>query len=315
MGDYIFQALSNYRVTTLCVFFIGCLLECRQVILVSGAEQFQTLATLPGNLNETSGLALAGDGNVYVHNDSGNPPELYLVNPGDGQIKRTIRISGRRNNDWEELAGDSSFLYIGDFGNNAGRRKDLTILKISRTELALRDTVSAGLIQFYYPEQRSFAAGNAHNYDCEAMIAIGDSLYLFTKNRGNLGTDIYRLPMDPGSYPAAHLGHFNTRGLVTAADFLPGARNTLVLLGYETGHIQNKTFLWIASGIEGTHFLGGSWQRRDLATNLQAEAILFNSDTTLLMTNEEEGGPDASGGGKIYELRSIAAGDTGLDPK
>ncbi len=306
MWVYFLKTKYRFRVIIHAVLFMACFPECRQVSPVSDAEWLRTLAILPGNLNETSGLAPAGDGTVFVHNDSGNPPELYQVNPGDGQIKRTIRISGRRNNDWEELAGDSSFLYIGDFGNNAGRRKDLTILKISRTELALRDTVSAGLIQFYYPEQRSFAAGNAHNYDCEAMIAIGDSLYLFTKNRGNLGTDIYRLPKDPGSYPAAHLGHFNTRGLVTAADFLPGARNTLVLLGYETGHIQNKTFLWIASGIEGTHFLGGSWQRRDLATNLQAEAILFNSDTTLLMTNEEEGGK----GGKIYELRPTAMGDS-----
>ena len=308
MEDYIFQALYHYRVTTLCVFFIACFMECRQVNLVSGAEQFQTLATLPGNLNETSGLALAGDGTVYVHNDSDNPPELYQVNPGDGQIKRTIRISGRRNTDWEELAGDSSFLYIGDFGNNSGRRKDLSILKVSRAELALRDMVSAELIRFHYPDQTSFQPGNAHNYDCEAMIAIGDSLYLFTKNRGDLGTDIYRLPRDPGTYPALHIGHFHARGLVTAADFLPGARNTLVLLGYETGHMRNKTFVWIASGIEGTHFLGGNWQRWDLATNLQAEAILFTSDTTLLMTNEHEGGK----GGKIYELRPGAAGD---DPK
>lgn len=293
------KVIQNRRVNTLCILFMVCFAECRKTMLVSGPEQLRILATLPKSLNETSGLALAGDGTVYVHNDSGHPPKLYQVNPSDGKIMRTIHIIGKRNTDWEELAMDSSFLYIGDFGNNFGRRKDLTILKVDRAELSLLDTVTAGMIQYYYPEQNSFSAGNAHNFDCEAMIAIRDSLYLFTKNRGDLGTDIYRLPRDPGTYPALHIGHFNTRGLVTAADFLPGARNTLVLLGYETGHLQNKTFLWIVSGIQGSDFLAGNWQRWDLATGLQAEAILFTSDSTLLLTNEEEGGK----GGKIYELR------------
>lgn len=300
------KVIQNRRVITLCILFMVCFAECRKTMLVSGPVKLRILATLPKNLNETSGLALAGDGTVYVHNDSGNPPELYQVNPIDGQIKRTIHVSGRRNTDWEELAMDSSFLYIGDFGNNSGRRKDLAILKVSQAELKLRDTVSAGLIRFFYPEQSSFAAGNAHNYDCEAMIVIRDSLYLFTKNRGDLGTDIYRLPKDPGTHPALHIGHFNTRGLVTAADYLPGARNTLALLAYETGQLKNKTFLWIVSGIHGASFLEGNWQRRDLAINLQAEAILFTSDSTLLMTNEVEGGK----GGKIYELHPTEMKDS-----
>ena len=297
------KAMYPYRLTTLCIFLLACFNQCRQAIPVSRTDSFRTLATLPAKLTVTSGLAPAGEGTVYVHNDSGNSPELYEINPGDGQIIRTIRISGRRNTDWEELAWDSSFLYIGDFGNNSGRRKDLAILKVSRAEIVFRDTVSAGLISFHYPEQTRFTWSRAHDFDCEAMIAIGDSLYLFTKNRGDLGTNIYRLPGDPGTYAALHVGHFNTRGLVTAADLLHRAKNTLVLLGYETGQRQNKTFLWIAEDIEGTHFLGGRWHRRDLTFNLQAEAILFTSDSTLLMTNEQEGGK----GGRIHELRLSAA--------
>ena len=211
------KAMSPIQLTALCILLTS-FNHCRKAIPVSGQDSFRILAKLPPKLTETSGLAPAGAGTVYVHNDSGNLPELYEINPGNAQIIRTIRISGRRNTDWEELAWDSSFLYIGDFGNNSGRRKDLMILKVSRAEIVLRDTVPAGLISFHYPEQTRIKAGRAHNFDCEAMIAMGDSLYLFTKNRGDLGTDIYRLPADTGTYAARHTGHFNTRGLVTAAD-------------------------------------------------------------------------------------------------
>jgi len=256
------------------------------------------LTTLAKGLNETSGLANADDSTVYVHNDSGFKPELYQISISTGQIKQTIRIPGVPNIDWEELAADSFFIYIGDFGNNLGTRKDLVIYKVKKSKLTPGDTSRPQSIHFFYPQQLSFASGNRHNFDCEAMIAVGDSLYLFTKNRGNLATDLYRLPKTPGRFPAQYIDQFNTDGLITAADFLGGRQNSLVLLGYQIQGFRFPSFLWVFSGFHGTDFFGGTRVRLELAPDLQTEAIIFNSDSNVLITNEDETGTT----GKLYKL-------------
>lgn len=89
---------------------------------------------LPQAVNETSGL-IYWNGGLWTHNDSGNPPELYKLDTLSGQILQTIIISGVQNIDWEDIAQDETHIYIGDFGNNAGNRTDLKVLKISKTDI------------------------------------------------------------------------------------------------------------------------------------------------------------------------------------
>jgi hypothetical protein len=250
----------------------------------------ERLATLPKSLTETSGIATCGDSAFYVHNDSGNKPRLYQISASTGSIEREIRIRDVKNHDWEELAEDSMYVYIGDFGNNEGIRSNLMIYKVNKNKLASKDEADAEIISFEYPEKTFFESLGKHNYDCEAMIALKDSLYIFSKNRGDLETDVYRLPKQPGEYTAERIGHFNTRGLITAADFLPGETNTLALLGYEIIGSKYKSFLWIFRDFSGTDFFGGTKTRYDVAPNLQAEAVLFDSDSTVIITNEEERG-------------------------
>lgn len=262
--------------------------------------QFVIVAELPRKLNETSGMASGTTpSTILLHNDSGGQPALYEVTTSNGRIVRTIRLTDAVNTDWEELAEDSTHVYVGDFGNNRGTRDNLTIYKLRKDTLAISDQVTPEVISFHYPEQTSFVGSSKHNFDCEAMIAYGDSLYLFTKNRGDLHTDVYRLPKTPGNYAAQHMGRHHTRGLVTAADLLPGETNTLALLGYVITGKQYKAFLWIFDGFTGTDFFGGEGKRIALAPDLQAESVLFTSDSTLLITNEEE----LRGAGAIYEIR------------
>ncbi len=250
----------------------------------------ERLASLPKSLTETSGIAHATDSSFYVHNDSGNKPRLYEIHATSGEIIREVKITNVSNNDWEELAEDSLHIYIGDFGNNEGIRKNLMIYKVSRQAVLTNTEVEAEVIQFSYPDQNKFATRNTHNADCEAMISIGDSLFLFSKNRADHATNVYRLPNQPGQYVAEKIGHFNTKGLITAADFLPGETNTLALLGYEIIGNKYKSFLWICRDIKGTDFFGGTQTRYEVAPNFQTEAILFDSDSTLIITNEEERG-------------------------
>ncbi len=248
------------------------------------------VASLPPKLNEVSGMASTGTHSVYVHNDSGDMPRFYEIDPGTGALLRTIRIEGARHYDYEELAEDEEYLYLGDFGNNRGRRQNLVIYKIAKEDAAQSDAVTAEEIRFSYPDQTEFTARNDHNFDCEAMIAIGDSLYLFSKNRGDLATDIYRLPKEPGNYVAERIGRFDAQGLITGADYMRGERNVLALLGYERRDGRYASYLWLFTDFEGTDFFSGSRTRIDLAPDLQTESVLFKPDDTMIIASEEEKG-------------------------
>ena len=279
--------------------FLFNLSSCKLEVQPSGEEiPIESIAKLPKELRETSGIARCSDSTYYVHNDSGHKPRLYEISATSGDIKRKVDIKDADNKDWEELAEDSTYIYIGDFGNNEGLRKDLTIYKVNKADLESGDKADAEAIYFDYPNRSTFIFGGKHNFDCEAMIAIGDSLYLFSKNRADLSTDVYRLSKSPGNYIAEHLGRFNSSGLITAADFNASESNRLALLGYKTVGNKYVSFLWLFSDFSNTDFFGGKHQRFEVSPDLQAEAIIFESDTTVLITNEQE----LKGRGKLYRI-------------
>lgn len=94
------------------------------------------------------------------------------------------------------------------------------------------DSVSADTIQFDYADQTDFTSTSfSTNYDAEALISWNDSLYIFTKNWGNMWTNVYALPKTPGNYSIAKIDSINSEGLVTGATF-NSISNTVVLSGY-----------------------------------------------------------------------------------
>jgi hypothetical protein len=249
----------------------------------------ERVAVVPGKLNEVSGIANARKGYCYMHNDGGNKAELYEITMATGEIVKKIEIDNAKNKDWEELAEDEDAIYIGDFGNNTGNRDDLRILIVDRKDLEKDDKVKTDKIHFTYPDQKSFKSRRAHDYDCEAMITYGDALYLFSKNRESKTTDVYRLPKEPGEYVAEKIAHFDTDGLVTAADVWHGKkRNALALLCYEPIGRRYISYMWLFTDFEPTNVFGGKAHRLDISPNLQAEAILWESDTTVIIINEEQ---------------------------
>ncbi len=184
--------------------------------------QYQTdsIISLKPPLTESSGLLFL-NGTFITHGDSGNPPALFEIDTLTGLPNRTVYISNATNIDWEDLAADDDYIYIGDFGNNQGTRQNLRIYKVSQADYWASDTVSAETINFSYADQTSFTpAPFQTNYDCEAMISLGDSLYVFTKQWGFVGTRAYALPKTPGTYsrPVHDFIPINY-GFVTGADF------------------------------------------------------------------------------------------------
>lgn len=256
-------------------------------------QELLVMTSLPSELKECSGLLDLGDGLYAGVNDSGNPAELIVFHTGSQSngLVRHINIKGASNHDWEELASDDEYLYIGDTGNNSGTRKDICIYRVSRPDVLRLNEVFADKISFSFSEQKKFTPSNKHNFDCEAIVCVGDSLYLFTKNRGNSKTDLYAVPKIPGKYEARHMDRFDAGGLVTGAGYRSnGSLDQLALIGYTTEEKGYHPFIWRFSPVRGNQFFKAPSKQWLYSGSYQTESILWLDDQTVVVTNESEHG-------------------------
>lgn len=272
---------------TFTVFFLA--IACATV--KSDDAELKKVSPLPGQLKECSGLISLGMDTFIGLNDSGNPAELIIFSLAVKSKPRIVKILGATNHDWEELTADDQFIYISDTGNNAGTRKDLAIYRVSKDSLMKEDEVAAEQISFNYPEQTSFLPAQKHNFDCEAMVCVGDSLYLFTKNRKNHKTDLYSLPKIPGTYKARRLGEFDAKGLVTGAAFRSSVKgNELALVGYADKQQGYHPFILYFDQVDGTRFFDSASKRFTFTGTEQTETILFYDEQHVYISNEGEHG-------------------------
>jgi hypothetical protein len=247
-----------------------------------------TKAPLASAVPESSGLQFTSQG-LWTFNDSGNGPVLFKVDSTSGTVLQQVTITNFPNVDWEDMAADAQSLYVGDFGNNDGNRRDLKVLKVLKSAIGASPTelVTAQAINFSYPDQTNFSPGtNNHNFDCEAFFYSNDSLHLFTKNWADLRTKYYTIPAQPGTYVAHFKGSFNVNGLITAAD-LNAASTGAGLLGYNSS--TGATFLWLLSDFRNGQFLQGNKRRIELPNALligQAEGLTFVDQYRVFVSNE-----------------------------
>src|SRR4030095_5851264 len=252
-------------------------------------DNIQPVVGLPHELKECSGMVEVGK-NIFVGlNDGGNKPILFVFTGEKEVATRIVKILGVTNNDWEELADDEDYLYIGDFGNNEGSRRNLMIYKIRKDEVLKLNEVTPEIIHFGYETQITFKKSSQSNFDCEAMTCFGDSLFLFTKNRGNLNTDLYGIPKVPGNYVAKKLDSYKALGLITGADYLKvDSTGELILVGYIVHKSIYDPFLIHFANFKGRDFFGGESKRIVLDRKLQAESVFFHDVHEVCIANEEQ---------------------------
>ncbi len=233
------------------------------------------------SLIETSGL-IAFDHLLWTHNDDLDTT-IYGLD-SIGKIKKKIKLENVVNTDWEEISQDSSYLYIGDFGNNSqGNRTDLHILRIEKKSFLLNKPL-IDTISFSYSDQRDFSAQkpNSTDFDCEAFIVSQDSIYLFTKQWSQNKTSVYVLPKNPGNYIAQFKEVLNVEGLITGATMTP--KNEIVLCGY----IKNfQTFLYLVYDLKNFDFAVANQRRINFSlTYHQIEGITTLNGKQFFITNE-----------------------------
>ena len=190
--------------------------------------------------------------------------------------------------DMEETAQDDEYFYFGDFGNNHEQlRDDLRVLRLAKEDLL------AGIFRFdtifftydgYDPTQPGSDELPTTDYDCEAMIATSDSLYLFTKQWSSLQTTCYVLPKVPGRYTALPRGSADVNGLVTGACYRPSQQ----LLVFSCYTQLCQPFIYLLYDFSGTDFFGGEHSRIPLSNYIgtQIEAIATADGLHYYLTNE-----------------------------
>lgn len=272
--------------TPLLALVLGCAVPATDAVAPSRAR-------LPDVVDESSALAVSGThpGVLWTLNDSGGAPALYAVG-AQGDLLATVTLDGATNVDWEAMAlRPDGRLAVGDVGNNASDRRDLTIYLLDEPPPVDGRVAVDRAVRVRFPEQAAFP-DPALRFDAEALAWDGDTLLLFSKHRRDLDTVLYRVPLDrvPPDADGVALEPLGTwtlggdpdryGGMATDAAVHPSGR-VLALLSYHAVFLFERPLS------------GHDWTARPLRTVPldqdvldQTEAIAWDG-WSLVLTNED----------------------------
>ena len=146
---------------------------------------------------EASGLAASRRAKdiLWTHDDSGGAPVLYAVDTA-GMKRGSIRVTGVKNEDWEDVAAFSRegkpWLLIADTGDNDAKRDTVRVHVLEEPPTTqLKPTADLEVAPTYSLRIR-YEDGPR---DCEsvAVDAVEGAIYLLTKR--NAPPRLYRVPL------------------------------------------------------------------------------------------------------------------------
>jgi hypothetical protein len=229
-------------------------------------------------LRELSGIAASrhNPGVLYVHNDSGDAPQIYAINE-KAQLLGVCHIDGAIERDWEDIAvgpgpdPNRSYVYIGDIGDNEAKRPEVIVYRVPEPKV---DAVTpfdqmaispAQALRFAYPDKP---------HDAETLLVdpLTRDIYIISKRE--LAPRVFR-----AAYPQATtrpvkleqvailpLGTFPTGG-----DVSPDGRQVIVRGMFHAA-------LWERPAGEPLwHAFSGQPKTIPVAAGPQDEAICFDS--------------------------------------
>lgn len=282
------------------IFFISSCLIISLFLWKAFLNYDNKLMSVDDNLREISGIEYDKHGNLWAINDSGNTTEIHQID-SLGKIERSINITNAKNIDWEDLTQDDfGHFFIGDFGNNKNKRRDLTVYKIENPIDLKTSETEAEIIRFkFFDQDTKKMADSIKNYDLEAFVFYKGRLYLFTKNRTKPFdgfTNLYRMEDYASNQKAQRVSRFKTcqagkyQCWITGAAISPN-RKKLALLG------SNK--IWVFKNWKNDDFFSGDLTEIDLGLITQKEAITFLNDSVVVIADEYFKGI----GGNLYTYK------------
>lgn len=165
------------------------------------------LGTLKGDkLGEISGLADSrrNPGVLWLHNDSGDKARIFAVNLA-GALVAEVALPGVKALDWEDIAvgpgpmAGSTYLYIGDIGDNQANRKTLKVYRAPEPLVdpgmpgALLELTDVETLELRYPDGP---------HDAETLLVdpwTADVLVLTKESSGKSKLFLAKAPLLPGA--------------------------------------------------------------------------------------------------------------------
>ncbi|MCF2946893.1 hypothetical protein L0668_02160 [Paraglaciecola aquimarina] len=231
---------------------------------------------LNNELTETSGLACLAGENALTINDSGNKPIIYTVN-GNGQVVNQQQLP-LTNYDWEAISVNKKQLFIGDIGNNSGKRPFVQIHVFSIDEkVEFINTIDVS----YGQNELNNNQYMAHDFDAESLVSANENLYLFSKSWKSKQLFIYQVPLDGSKH---HLNPSWTvkglPGVITGGDY-DKLNRRFILVGYELAALGwFKPFITI---LDDNFNLVKSFQLNQYS---QVEGLCINPNGEVWITQE-----------------------------
>ncbi len=117
------------------------------------------------DLLEISGVAASriNAGILYIHNDSGNPNDVYLTNANGDNIG-TLTLTQYGNRDWEDIAvgpgpvSGTNYVFVGDIGDNDSKYSSVFVYRFPEPDLTGKsipytaDLNNVDKIELKYPD-------------------------------------------------------------------------------------------------------------------------------------------------------------------
>jgi hypothetical protein len=235
-------------------------------------------------LEEASGItaSIANPGMLWVHNDSGNNAEVYLID-STGRIQMTCTLAGIRNRDWEDIAigngpgADSlkSYVYVADIGDNLAQ---YPIKMIYRFEEPVFDAPEKVITQI----ETKYIVLDDGQRDTEALMIdpIHHAMYLLSKREDSVHFYKIDYPFLKDTLVARFRTKLNFQ-MITAAEISPDG-NEVVIKDYENIYYWKRKDHGPISKLLQTPPVSLSYKREP-----QGEAICFSLNGLGLYTLSE----------------------------
>jgi hypothetical protein len=234
-------------------------------------------------VSEASGIAESriNNGFIWVLEDSGNPPQLFLLGT-DGNILKSIYIRSAVNRDWEEMAIAKGpdpaldYLYLADIGDNGNSNESCTFYRFPEPSSTIDTVKNYDKIVFRYPDG---------GHDAEAFLVDDESGDIFILTKRDKSSRVYRLKSGystAGVNTAEFVMELPYNG-ITAAAISPDGKDILVKTYTKIFHYSKTAGLTIPQALGSAPF--------SAPYNLepQGEAICFSTDNTGYFTLSEKG--------------------------
>jgi hypothetical protein len=229
-------------------------------------------------IDEASGIAdsKANPGNLWVEEDSGFPPDIFLLSH-DGKTLKTIYIKGAVDRDWEDMCRTGDTIYVADIGDNGERYADYSFYQFAEPSASTDTVTTFNQIRFKYPD-------GAHDAEAFLVDPQTKDIYIITKR--DMLSRIYKLSF-PYSYisvnPTTFVGTFTYNGVTSACISNDGKE--IIVKTYPALYYYNRK-----PGQSIDEALQSQYTSLPYVIEPQGEAVTFATDNSGYFTLSEKNG-------------------------